>query len=135
GIRLASQFGLDEVELSHRIEAELGRATSYVGQAAALLVETTKTAVLGLVIGCVTMYYVLVEWPSIPVRLERVLPLDPRHTRALVLEFRDVGRSAIIGTMVTALFQGVLATIGYALCGLPHAFMWGLLTAVASFLP
>jgi predicted PurR-regulated permease PerM len=135
GLRLAKRLGTDEAELTRRIHGELGKATQYIANAAGVLVETTKTAVLGLVIGCITMYYVLIEWPSIPVRLERVLPLDPRHTRALVLEFRDVGRSALIGTMVTALFQGVLATVGYALCGLPHAFMWGLLTALASFLP
>jgi predicted PurR-regulated permease PerM len=135
GVRLAQRFGFDEVELMRRIQSELGRATTYLAQAAGLLVETTKTAVVGLVIGCITMYYVLVEWPSIPVRLERVLPLDPRHTRALVLEFRDVGRSALIGTMATALFQGALGTMGYALGGVPHAVLWGLLTAIASFLP
>src|SRR5439155_14325181 len=59
----------------------------------------------------------------------------PRHTRALVLEFRDVGRSALIGTMTTALIQGVVAAIGFALGGLQHAILWGLLTSVASFLP
>jgi predicted PurR-regulated permease PerM len=135
GIHLAQRFGLHEADLSHRLETELGRATTYLAEAAGVLVETTKTAVVGLVIGCITMYYVLVEWPSIPVRLERILPLDPRHTRALVLEFRDVGRSALIGTMTTALIQGVLGTAGYAIGGLPHAALWGLLTAVASFLP
>jgi predicted PurR-regulated permease PerM len=135
GLRLAQRLGLNEADLSHRIQGELSRAATYVAAAAGLLVETTKTAVVGLVIGCVTMYYVLIEWPSIPVRLERVLPLDPRHTRALVLEFRDVGRSALIGTMATAVIQGVLATIGFALGGVEHAALWGLLTAVASFLP
>ncbi len=37
--------------------------------------------------------------------------------------------------MATALIQGVLGTIGYAIGGVPHAMLWGLLTAVASFLP
>jgi len=135
GLKWAKRFGLDEVELMQRVQNELGRASTYLAQAAGVLVETTKTAVVGLVIGCITMYYVLIEWPSIPVRLERVLPLDPRHTRALVLEFRDVGRSALIGTMVTALFQGLLGSIGYGLGGVPHAILWGLFTAIGSFLP
>jgi predicted PurR-regulated permease PerM len=135
GIQWAERFGMNEIDLSHRVQSELSRATTYLAAAAGFLVETTKTAVLGLVIGCITMYCVLVEWPSIPVRLERVLPLDPRHTRALVLEFRDVGRSALIGTMATALMQGAVATIGYALAGLSHPVLWGLLTAVASFIP
>jgi predicted PurR-regulated permease PerM len=135
GLHLARRLGFQEADLLQRAQTELGRATTYLAQAAGVLVETTKTAVVGLVIGCITMYYVLIEWPSIPVRLERVLPLDPRHTRALVLEFRDVGRSALIGTMTTALIQGVLGAAGYAIGGLPHAALWGLLTAVASFLP
>jgi len=132
---LAIRIGLDDAETVRRIQVELGRASSYATQAAGLLLQTTVTAVVGLVIGCITMYYVLIEWPRFPVRLERVLPLDPRHTRALVLEFRDIGRSALIGTMATALVQGVLASIGYTISGLPHAITWGLCTAGASFLP
>jgi predicted PurR-regulated permease PerM len=31
--------------------------------------------------------------------------------------------------------QGLLASIGYTISGLPHAITWGLCTAVASFLP
>jgi predicted PurR-regulated permease PerM len=134
-LRIIHQAGLNDADFIQRIQQELGRATAYVTQAAGLILQTTTTAVVGLVIGCITMYYVLVEWPSIPVRLERVLPLDPRHTRALVLEFRDIGRSAILGTMCTAIFQGVLGTIGYTISGLPHAVTWGLCTAVASFFP
>jgi predicted PurR-regulated permease PerM len=131
----AIRIGLDDAEIVRRIQTELGKATSYATQAAGLLLQTTATAVVGLVIGCITMYYVLIEWPRFPVRLERVLPLDPRHTRALVLEFRDIGRSALIGTMATAIVQGVLASIGYTISGLPHAITWGLCTAVASFFP
>jgi predicted PurR-regulated permease PerM len=133
--RIIDQAGVNEAELMRRVQQELGRATAYATQAAGLVLQTTTTAVVGLVIGCITMYYVLVEWPSIPVRLERILPLDPRHTRALVLEFRDIGRSAILGTMSTAVFQGVVGAVGYAISGLPHAVTWGLCTAVASFFP
>jgi predicted PurR-regulated permease PerM len=133
--RVALRLGVDDAEIVRRVEAEVGRATTYATQAAGLLLQTTVTAVVGLVIGCITMYYVLIEWPRIPVRLERILPLDPRHTRALVLEFRDIGRSTVLGTMATATAQGVFATIGYTLSGLPHAVTWGLCTAAASFFP
>jgi predicted PurR-regulated permease PerM len=37
--------------------------------------------------------------------------------------------------MSTALFQGVVATIGFAISGLPRAVTWGICTAVASFFP
>jgi predicted PurR-regulated permease PerM len=135
GHHLIERFGLSEADLLQRIQAELGRATGYVTQAAALVLEMTTTALLALLIGCITMYYALGDWTAISTRLEKVMPLDPRHTRALVLEFREVGRSALLGLLATALVQAVLATIGYAIFGLPRAVAWGILTGVASFIP
>ena len=134
-VKFLQRLGVNEADVMLRIQTELGRAAVYATQAAGLVLQTTATAVLSLIIGCITMYYVLLEWPAIPLRLERVLPLDPQHTRALVLEFRDVGRTALVGTMATAIIQGVLATIGYTISDLPHSVTWGLLTAVASFFP
>jgi predicted PurR-regulated permease PerM len=135
GHRWIQRFGLSEADLWVRIQAELGRATGYVTQAAGLVLQTTTTAVIALLIGCITMYYALVDWATISTRLEKVMPLDPRHTRALVLEFRDVGRSALLGLVATAVVQAFLATAGYAILGLPHALSWGMLTGVASFIP
>ena len=134
-VKIVKRVGLSEVEVMRRIQDGLASAANYATEAAGLVLQTTATAVMGLVIGCITMYCVLVDWPSIPLRLERILPLDPHHTRALVLEFRDIGRSAIVGTMATAVFQGVVASIGYSISGLPHAVTWGLFTGLASFFP
>ena len=135
GHRWIESFGLSEDELLQRIQLELGRASGYITQAAALVLETTTTAVLALLIGAITMYYTLVDWATISARLEKVMPLDPRHTRALVLEFREVGRSALLGLLATAAVQAVLATIGYSIFGLPRALSWGMLTGFASFVP
>jgi predicted PurR-regulated permease PerM len=135
GHRLIERLGLSEEELMRRIQLELGRATGYVTQAAGIVLQTTTEAVLGLLIGCITMYYALVDWATISARLERVMPLDPRHTRALVLEFREVGRSALLGLFATAVVQALVATLGYATFGLPRALTWGILTGVASFIP
>ncbi len=134
-VRLAARMGIDRAALNERVSSELGKLAGYAAQAAAVLLQTTTSAFLELVIGLLTMYYVLLEWPRIPVHLERVVPLDPRHTRALVLEFRDVGRAAMIGTLATALIQGGLGWMGYTLVKLPQAFLWGMVTAFASFLP
>jgi predicted PurR-regulated permease PerM len=135
GHLLIERFGLSEAELISRIQAELGRATGIATVVAGVVLEMTTTAVLALLIGSITMYYALVDWARISMRLEKVLPLDPRHTRALVHEFREVGRSALLGLIATAAVQAVLATIAYAILGLPRAVFFGLLTGVASFIP
>ena len=135
GSQLLKQLGVNRTHLMHLIQDEVGRASTGLTAAAALVLQTSFSALLGLIIALMTMYYVLLEWPKLPVRLERVLPLDPRHTRALVLEFRSVGVSAMVGSIVTALVQGGLAGMSFAIGGVHHAISWGLVTAVASFVP
>ena len=135
GVRVLGRLGVNRQQIAPRVTHELSRATGLAAGAATEVLQAAGSAALGLVVSLLTMYYVLVEWPRLPVRLERVLPLDPRHTRALVLEFRDVARSALVGSIATALVQGALASIGFAIVGVPQVLTWGLLTVLASFVP
>ena len=130
------RVGVNASALDARIHQRApGIATGYATTAAAAIVEATTSAVLGLMIALATMYYVLIDWTRLALRLESVLPLDPRHTRALILEFRDVGRGTLVGTIGTALVQGALAGVGYAIGGAHEVATFGLLTAIASLLP
>lgn len=138
GERLAAvvdRAGVDRVRLMARLGTELSEASGFAAREAADIVQATGSALLGLLIALLTMYYVLLEWPRLPARLEHLLPLDPRHTHSLIFEFRDVSKSALVGTIVTALIQGVLGGIGYALAGVPQPLTWGLFTALGSFIP
>jgi predicted PurR-regulated permease PerM len=134
-LHVLRRAGVNPVTIDARIHHELEDATGYATKAAAAILEATTSAVLGLMIALATMYYVLIDWTRLALRLESVLPLDPRHTRALILEFRDVGRGTLVGTIGTALVQGALASIAYALGGAPQVATFGLLTAIASLLP
>lgn len=135
GERVLGSVGLDPDRVYAWVVREIDAAASYAATLAALVLRTTSFAVLGLVVSLMTMYYVLLEGPRLARRIERVAPLEPRHTRALLFEAREVGRTAFLGTVVTALVQGVLSWIGYAALGVPQALTWAILTALGSFLP
>lgn len=135
GARLLERIGWNSVEAMAKVRDELAAASAFVTGAAAAILQATLSAMLALVIGIMTMYYVLLEWPKLAERLETVMPLDPKHTRALILEFREVGRSSFVGAIATAIVQGVFGGVGYAIAGVPHPITFGLLTALASFLP
>jgi predicted PurR-regulated permease PerM len=100
-----------------RIVASSGRATFH-------------TAVM-----IISFYFFLVEGRRIIDYLRRVSPLEARQTRDLLDEFRAVSRASILGTTIAALFQALTATLGYFICGVPHAVFFGLCTLVASFIP
>lgn len=135
GARLLARAGMNNADVIARVRHELAAIPEQAAAAAGAILHATTTAMLSLVMGLLTMYYVLLEWPRLAARLEGILPLDPKHTRALILEFREVGRSSFVGTIATALVQGLFGWMGYAMAGMPHAVTFGLLTAIASFLP
>jgi len=133
--RLIDKLGMSRAMVMGRIHHGLEAGSGYAAVWAATVLQEATGAVLGLVMALLTMFYVLLEWRALIVRIERVLPLNPRHTRALILEFRQVGRGVLVGTVASAAVQGALAWVGYAVLGVPQALTWGLATLFASFLP
>jgi predicted PurR-regulated permease PerM len=133
--RLLAALGLEREAVVARVHEELGRLANLAASAAGVIVQTSAGALLTVVVAMWTMYYVLLDWPRIGRHLEILLPLDPRHTRALVSEFRDVGRRAFVGTVAGAIIQGIFAGIGFAIFGVPRAVTGGAILAVGSFIP
>jgi predicted PurR-regulated permease PerM len=82
-----------------------------------------------------TVHFILRDWQGIALRAQEILPLRPDYTRELFEEFRRVGRTTLLGTILTGLAQGVFATIGYAFARVPEPLFFGAATAVASLIP
>lgn len=135
GVNAIERLGVDTARIDAWIHHQLANAANYAASLGALVLRTTSSAVLGLIVALVTMYYVLVEGANLARRIERVAPLEPRHTRALLAEAREVGRQAFVGTVATAAIQGVLAGVGYAFFDVPEAVTWAVATAIASLFP
>jgi predicted PurR-regulated permease PerM len=63
-----------------------------------------------------------------------LVPLSSGHERILANKIKDVARSALLGSLVTALAQGAAGGLAFAICGLP-GFFWGAVMAFASLIP
>jgi predicted PurR-regulated permease PerM len=122
-----------------QVNEKLGNTANYVASRsadiAASVAAATFEVLLGLFFAMMTLHYILRHWGAMVLRAEKTLPIRPRYTRALLLEFQRVGRSTLLGTVLTGIGQGVFAGVGYALCGLPEATFFGAATAVASLVP
>jgi predicted PurR-regulated permease PerM len=128
----ASPLGIDLVA---RVRDFAATAASRLTDWASAIAGATFHAVLVLFFTITSCFFVLRHWTGIGAHAERLLPLHPRHTRAVFFEFRSAGKQVLVGTLVTGLAQGVLGGIGYAIAGLPDAVLLGALTAAASLIP
>jgi predicted PurR-regulated permease PerM len=117
------------------LEAQAVSLESRAGDIAAGIAGATLTGLLTALFMALSMYYVLVHWSDIVNRAEVDLPFDPRHTRALMGQFRKAGSAVLGGTVLSGAVQGILAGLGYWVCGVPDPAFFGALTAVASVVP
>jgi predicted PurR-regulated permease PerM len=131
----ATAIGFSPKELIEKLREGAADIASSAAGIAEVIAATTASATLGLFFATLTMYFILRHWTGLAERAETILPLRSDYTRALFDEFRRVGRSTFLGTLVTGIAQGVLATIGYAIAAVPEAIFFGALTAVASLIP
>jgi predicted PurR-regulated permease PerM len=64
-----------------------------------------------------------------------LVPLEPARREELAVRLASVTRAVVRGTVVTALVQGCLLGIAFAVVGLPAPVVFGVLAAVLSVVP
>jgi predicted PurR-regulated permease PerM len=65
----------------------------------------------------------------------RLIPLQPVRRDAILTLVANTTRAVVYGTGLTALAQGALVGIGFAIAGLPSPIVFGVLAAVCALLP
>jgi predicted PurR-regulated permease PerM len=130
-----ARFGITSEEIQQRGHSLAAAAAERAAELAEAIVTATGSALVGLLFAMLAMHYILRNWQELARRAQETFPLHPEYTAALFAEFRKVGRITLLGTIGTAIAQGLLATIGYALAGVPEPVLFGAATAVASFVP
>ncbi len=63
------------------------------------------------------------------------VPLSDRRKRELAVKMALVTRAVVLGTIVTAVVQGTLLGVGFAIAGLPAPVVFGTMGAVLSVVP
>lgn len=136
--RLASPFAvfhLQPNDVIERLRGALGGMASALASWAAQIVGAVVDGILALLFMAITLYGVLRHWTELSRRAEHLLPINPRHTRRLTREVRRLGRTVVLGNFGTAIVQGAVAGIGYAIARVPQPAFFGAMTAVASLVP
>jgi predicted PurR-regulated permease PerM len=132
---LTGRFGVPPEELAKRARGLAESAAESGAGVAEAIVATTASAVLALFFAMLSMHFILRNWQVVAMRAQESLPLRPDYTAALFAEFQRVGRSTLLGTLGSGLAQGILATLGYTILGVPEPLFFGAATAVASLVP
>ena len=132
---LTGRLGVPAAELTNRVRALAESTAAGAATVAEILIAATASSALALLFAMLSMHFILRNWQAIALGAQETFPLRPDYTAGLLAEFRSVGRSTLLGTIGTGLAQGVLATFGFWISGVPEPLFFGAAAAVASLVP
>jgi predicted PurR-regulated permease PerM len=89
----------------------------------------------GLTLTLFILFFFFRDGDVMAARARNLIPLDERRKDRLDRHLSSVTRAVVFGTVVTAVVQGILLGLGFWIAGLPSPIVFGVVAAVASFVP
>ncbi len=81
------------------------------------------------------LFFFFRDGDGMAARAVHLLPADDLRRDRLVSQLKGVTEAVVLGTIITAIAQGVLVATAFWIVGLPSPVVFGVLTAIASFVP
>ena len=110
-------------------------ALRHVGALGSGIVLGALGTLIGFFFMLFLLFFFLRDGASMFSRLKRLIPVPEEHREQLFDHLASVTRGVFYGTGLTAVVQGVLVGIGFAIAGLPSPVVFGVLAAVLALLP
>jgi predicted PurR-regulated permease PerM len=99
------------------------------------VVKKSFSFALDLVIMAVTLFFIYRDGENFAVRLLDMIPLDPNMKGTLIIRVKEILTKILYGLLFACFIQGILATLGYLVAGLPVPVLLGIATAIAALIP
>ena len=122
-----------------QVEAWISNSAQSLLKAAAATGGNVALSVFGTVVGFFIMLFVLFfflqDGRAMIEGATRLIPVEPKRRAQLLKYLGDVTRAVVFGSTATALIQGFMVGIGFAVVSLPSPVVFGVLAIIAAFLP
>lgn len=111
------------------------KALEFVASSSQFVFLGALGALVGLTLMLFILYFFFRDGEEMAKRAVKLVPLAEGRKRSLVKHLSEVTRAVVFGSLLTALVQGTLVGIAFAVAGLPSPIVFGVLAGVASLIP
>lgn len=122
-------------KIASDIQAYVSQALSWVLAHAGGAFSSVLGIGLDLFIFLFALYYFIKEGPAIRASLIKLSPFTDTDDEHIITKLSLTVNSVVKGSLVVAVVQGTLASIGFSVFGVPNALLWGTITAFAALVP
>lgn len=126
---------VDTAQLRKTSANSLLRATEGIYDRTRALAADVISFMIGLAVMIVALYYFFADGEKLLNEARQLVPLAREDQEALLLQFDNICRGVVLGTVVAGLAQGILAGIGFALVGVERIWLLAVCSMMFSFIP
>ena len=90
---------------------------------------------IGLLLMIISLFYFLKDGERIVKRLVAFSPLADSYDEQIMKRVGLAINSIVRGSLIIALIKGFLTALGFVIFGIPNPILWGVVSALASFIP
>lgn len=108
-----------------------GGLASQVGEA----IRNTLVMIVNFLLMLFALFFFFRDGGTYYEKIMSILPFRTKLKETITQKLRDTFSAVINGMFLIALFQGLMAGLGYAIFGVPFAVLWAFLTAFTALLP
>jgi predicted PurR-regulated permease PerM len=116
-------------------EAAVGAVGRPFTQGAVGVLSGVFSIAFGFLVMLATLYFLFRDGQKIRDLAIDISPLRVEETTRILDTLRSTAFAAVVGGLATALIQGMLGGIAFAITGVPAPVLWGFVMAVLSLLP
>ncbi|HEX3100080.1 MAG TPA: AI-2E family transporter [Patescibacteria group bacterium] len=132
---LPTQLQTAVQSLSSDINSFIGRLSSEAFASFSSILSNIAGFILATFMLFFMVYYLLRDGRKIKEVLKDISPISSVNENKLIDRIIAAVNGVVKGSFLIAISQGIVATVGFLIFGVPEAFLWGLFTVVAALVP
>ena len=123
------------VDIGDAIRGIINEIVSFVIQQGKGIFLDVTLLVAGIIFMIVTIFFLFKDGEALYNRIYSIIPLSDKDKSFLISKSYRAIQGVVLGSVLTAIAQGILSFIGYFAVGLEMSYFWAFITFVAAFIP
>lgn len=138
---LAERYGFTDflqrvdVNMVQMLEDGFSKASDFIFEQGAGIVIRFGDTVVNLFILLLTTFFFFRDGSEVTKFIEHLSPLPQEYEDSIEKKLKDTTYGVVVGNFGTAILQGFVGGIGFAIAGVENAIFWGTIMAFASLIP
>ncbi|WP_457639093.1 AI-2E family transporter [Persephonella sp.] len=124
-----------KVDISDALRGIVNEIVSFIIQQGKGLFLDATLLIVGVVIMIITIFFLFKDGDALYYRIYSIIPLSDKDKTFLISKSYKAIQGVVLGSVLTAIAQGILSFIGYFAIGLEMSYFWAFITFVAAFIP